>query len=649
MPSSHNTNNAENRGIESLNWSTFLNTNVDYGVHINTVYGLIVNAMQKSANGHLGSALSLTPLLTILFRDFLTLDPFNETSDKEDVIVFSAGHTCLALYAQLAVSGLLDSDELSSYRRLGSKAPGHPEAGLVPKVRTSTGPLGQGIANSVGMAWWKKTQKSNSKILCISTDGEMQEGISTEAISLASALKLNNLKLVCDLNNISIDGPVHETTRINYKEFFHSLKWRVFGVDFRNPRDLDELLMVTRDFYECTDGPCVLLYESTIGHPTPLSSGSRQIHSSRLGTEEYETMSKLFNFSPESFNVSDSLSNELKGKFSCRLALRQEFFNEDFEDSVKIPFTSTKQSDIRESLRERLFFELVKGRLAGGSCDLTESTGVWNFNSNEPKPENLLKFGVREHCAAAFMNGVRSISKKGFFVSTYLAFSDYLKPALRMSCLDNNGATYIFSHDDIFIGADGPTHQPVEQLEMLRSIPNLFTFRPSSVNELELYWDTIFGTEFTTALVVPRQTLSRVRETGNQIFEGVFCFHSGKDSPNRVAILSSGNDVSLCLRSRTQIEDSLDLCIDIYSIPCLEIVENGPNLQDFENLISSYGRVITVESSLGFTWRKIFRGIYSHFGVSKFGKSGTSEEIRQYFKFDTQDLLVFVKELIEGT
>lgn len=629
-------------------WSDFLATNDQLGEHIRSAYCLALDAIQNSKSGHVGSALSMTPLMSLLFSDHLSFNLDEENDCDEDVVVLSAGHLCLALYSQLAILGLLEVSELQNYRRLNSRAPGHPEARTTPKVRTTTGPLGQGVGNAVGMAWEASLDAKRKRIVAIVSDGDLQEGVAQEAIALAGNLKLGNLKFIYDANNVTIDGNHDLSSRTNYLDLFKSHGWYASRIDFKIPSDLDELSNSCQELFIERETPSVLIIETTIGFPAVLSQGLPSIHSSALNFEEYRLTRDLFALSDKEFHIPETLSVNVRKRMKDRFVSSRSIENNlstNVKQFDKIAVDSI--SSIRDALRIRIAREIEEGNLFGGSCDLSESTGVWNPAHAFPRT-NFVNFGVREHCASAFMNGVRGVSERPFFVSTYLAFSDYMRPGIRLSCLDNNGATYIFSHDDVFIGGDGPTHQPVEHLDSLRCIPNLKLFRPSSVSELLSLWDEIFSIRNTSVLVIPR-TNKEYGNLGKEIEPGLFLIESiNQCKVMNIALLSSGNDIGLCLEAMLNLDQEPRGNVDLYSIPSLEmIIENPRSLLAFEEKLKMYDLVVTVEACRGFSWKKLLSRDFSHFGIHDFGKSATPEQNATRFRYTGSDLVAFIDDKLK--
>ena len=634
----------------------------------NSIRSLTIDSVERANSGHPGMPLGIADVATVLFRYFLKFDPNFPRWPDRDRFVLSAGHGSMLLYSLSYLVGYKDTsiNQLKKFRQLGSKTAGHPEYGLLDCVETTTGPLGQGLANSVGMALSEKLLSTmygktivNHKTYVVVGDGCLMEGISQESISLAGHHKLKNLVVIFDNNGVSIDGPTSLTTSENHVKRFESCNWETIEID---GHDFDQIFGA---FEQANKNlrPTLISCKTTIGFGSPNKSGKSLCHGSPLGqVEAGETRNKLNIKEWENFKIPKSIlklwKKSTKRGSSARLAwdkrLSKSRYKKKFLERLKnIKYSRNiisknflnnilkegKSEATRKSSQNsiEILSESVPN-LLGGSADLTESNLTKVKKSQiSGKKINYIHYGIREHLMAASMNGISL--HKGFipYGGTFLIFSDYCKNSIRLSALMNQQVIYVFTHDSIGLGEDGPTHQPIEQLAGLRAIPNLLVLRPCDAIETFECWEiALKNYAKPSCLVLSRQSLPLLRTSviNNKSEKGAYFLNQNKDC--ELTIFASGSEVNLgsdvCkLLSKKGIKSNL------VSVPSIELFDTQ-NKSYKEKILGDKLRIF-IEAGVSTNWYKYKEKNDIIFGIDCFGESGKGEDVLKYFGFDKNIIL----------
>ncbi|MCD8212809.1 MAG: transketolase [Campylobacter sp.] len=630
-----------------------------------TIRFLCADMVQAANSGHPGAPMGLADVITVLGKH-LKHNPKDPTWLNRDRLVFSGGHVSSLVYSFLYLSGYdITLDELKNFRRLGSNTPGHPEI-HTPGVEIATGPLGQGVANAVGFAMAAKyaanilnTPESeiiNHKIYCLCGDGDLQEGISYEACALAGRLGLDNLVMIYDSNHITIEGDTAIAWSEDVKARFEAQGFEVARI---NGHDYDEIDFALSEAVN-KDKPYLIIANTSIAKGAGELEGSCHSHGAPLGEDVIRAAKSAAGFDPElKFYVSDDVLLRFRGaidkgdlaqaEWSKRLLtlddekakILNELLNPDFSTIEYPKFSNDKKIATRDSNGQILnaISSAIAGFL-GGSADLapsnkTELKGAGDF----PCGKNI-HFGIREHAMAAINN---AFARYGLFLpfsATFFIFSDYLKSSARMAALMGLKHFFIFTHDSIGVGEDGPTHQPVEQLSQFRSMPNFYVFRPADGNENVLCWKTALNLAAPSAFVLSRQGLSPL-ESGiyGEVKNGAYLLKSSENA--KITFIASGSEVELCIKA-AGILSGEGIGVNIVSAPCFDLLcEQSREYVD--KILNSDTKIIAVEASSGFEWFKFADYVY---GMSGFGASGKADELFKHFGFEPTALCEFAKSVI---
>ena len=584
---------------------------VDWQI-IDYIKSLGIDMINEAGSGHPGIVLGAAPIIYTLFSRHLIINPNDSKWPNRDRFILSAGHGSALLYATLYMAGYnLTIDDLKNFRRKGYKTPGHPEYGITPGVEVTSGPLGQGLATAVGMALGGKIlqEKSvlpkekgmfaktknifNFNVYVLCSDGDLMEGISYEAVSLAGNLALDNLIVLYDSNNICLDGETKKTFTENVLDRFAALGWYTQYV--RDGEDIDEINNAIIKAKR-TNKPSIIEIKTTIGKGS-LLAGTNEVHGKALDKEDVEQLKQQLGINSEPFIVPEDIlqafrkkiMNNIKDKYDewvnvyNKLVNNNPFaFDLNLNPVINIDINSINWNfspDLKEATRitngeiMNKICELVPN-LIGGSADLASSTKTYLKNYEDITAYNYkgrnIWFGVREHAMGAILSG---LALTGFrpFGSTFLTFSDYLKPAIRLSAMMSLPVIYIFSHDSINIGPDGPTHQPIEQLTSLRTIPNLKVFRPTDAHELVGCWDVILNNNYPSCLVLSRADINLLPETNSQnVKYGAYIVRNEKEKLDGV-IIATGSEVATAYYIANELYDTKKLDIRVVSMPCMEL------------------------------------------------------------------------------
>lgn len=619
--------------------------------------------VQQANSGHPGAPMGLADVMVVLMK-FLNHNPKNPKWLNRDRLVFSGGHASSLVYSFLHLSGYdLSLDELKNFRQLGSKTPGHPEI-HTSGVEVATGPLGQGVANAVGFAMASKyaanllnlpdNELINHKVYCLCGDGDLQEGISYEACSIAGNLKLNNLVLIYDSNNITIEGDTSIAWSEDVKARFEAQGWDVARI---NGHDYDEIEFALEQAKE-KECPYLIIANTRIAKGALELEGSHHSHGAPLGEEIIKKAKEAAGFDPEAkFAIDEDVLirfrsaiekgdlleaqwNKQRDSLSAdSKKLLDALLNPDFS-KINFPDFSGKKMATRDS-NGIIMNEIAKALpgFIGGSADLgpsnkTELKGMGDF----PNGRNI-HFGIREHAMAAIGN---AFARYGLFLpfsATFFIFSDYLKPSARIAALMGVKHFFILTHDSIGVGEDGPTHQPIEQLGQFRSMPNFYTFRPADGNENAACWQAALNLNAPSAFICSRQGLEPL-EKGEfgEVNKGAYLL---KSTPNaKITFIASGSEVSLCVKAAQKLNEA-GIGANVVSAPCFDLFCEQPR-EYVEKIIDKNTKVIAVEAASALEWYKFADEIYS---MKSFGDSGKAEALFEHFGFSADKLAKFAKEL----
>tara|TARA_B100000945_G_scaffold320250_1_gene329707 strand:+ start:2469 stop:4388 length:1920 start_codon:yes stop_codon:yes gene_type:complete len=625
---------------------------------------LCASAVEKAKSGHPGMPLGMAEVGTVLFKDYLNVTPDKPDWINRDRFVLSAGHGSMLLYSLLHFNGFnLSINDIKKFRQLNSTTPGHPEYSNKEGIDTTTGPLGQGFANGVGMALAERYLSEkfgedviNHYVYGIVSDGDLMEGVSTEAAELAGTWGLGKIIYFFDNNNISIDGSVDKVSITNQKLKFESMGWHVLEIDAHN---YEEIISSIADAQSNLSRPSLIVATSEIGKYAPTKANTSSSHGEPLGEKEMEGflenlgwVGDVFDhpkevyeyFSDKRIQSSDDF-NKWSENLETRLSdntfkgLWSDFISSgiSFED---LELTEAKAS--RASGAEVLS-EIAKSNefILGGSGDLAASTkqlvGDTYFTKDNPLGRNI-EYGVREHAMAGITNGIVLHSNLKAFASTFLVFSDYMRPSIRLSALMGIDSVFIFTHDSLLLGEDGPTHQPVEHLMSLRLIPNLDVVRPSNGNEINYAYRYAFSSNNRpTSIILSRQGLDPVNSslTQEEFDQGAYIVKEGSDA----SIFASGSEVSTALKI---VDELKEYSIQVVSVPILN------KLIDIDNEILEKLRgkekVFTLEIGTSVGWADYIGKVDESFSLNSFGSSAPKDDLENFFKLDIKTVSERIKK-----
>ena len=634
----------------------------------NAIRFLSIDAVQRANSGHPGMPMGMSDVATILFSEFLKFNPKDAKWADRDRFILSAGHGSMLLYSLLYLTGYRDIElkDLKHFRQMGSKTAGHPEYGEVEGVETTTGPLGQGLANAVGMALAERIQNQqfgsnlvNHKTYCLVGDGCLMEGISQEAISIAGNLNLSNLIILWDNNNICIDGKVDFTSCENMKMRFEACNFNVIEIDGHNFDQIRDALTKAQK----STKPVLISCKTTIAYGSPNKANSNEAHGSPLGEEEIKATRKALNWSHAPFEIPENIANEWlqagkrskkeynewlkrlessqdKDEFTRLQEGRIPDFKKKLEKFKQTVFLNKPTQPTRKSsgdTLEMLCKEIPE--LIGGSADLTGSVNTkTTFMKGITKDDfsgRYIHYGVREHAMAAIMNGLAL--HKGFipYSGTFLVFSDYMRGAMRLSALMKLQVIYILTHDSIGLGEDGPTHQPVEHLAALRAIPNLNVFRPADAAEVAGSFEQALLHKHTpSAIVLTRQNVGYFRSQYNSEGFGKYGAYIISETalgidPD-VVIIATGSEVQVAIQTKALLHKS-GLAVRVVSMPCIDIF--AKQTQAYKNAILGGKEILKVgiEAGIDHGWHRYLGSDGIFIGMSGFGASGKAEDLFEHF------------------
>ena len=641
----------------------------------NAIRFLSIDAVQKANSGHPGMPMGMADVVTILFKYYLKFNPQNPNWINRDRFVLSAGHGSMLLYSLLYLTGYksISLNDIKNFRQLNSICAGHPEYKINTGIETTTGPLGQGIANAVGFALAEEILKKkfgknilNHKTYVLAGDGCLMEGISHEALSLAGHLKLKNLIMLFDNNSISIDGPTNLSVSDNYKKRFNSYGWDYLEVDGHNEKQIYNALKKAQKAKRPTTISC----KTTIGYGSPNKSGTASAHGSPLGKDEINLVRKKLKWNHEPFKMPQKILREwkeigLKGikeelKWTKYYNKKKKLVEKTFSNKFKRVFEIQKQNIIKNletiatrKSSEKILANLTKvnNSLIGGSADLSGSNNTKTKNHTIIKPGdfkgNYIHYGVREHAMCGIMNGLALHSGLIPYGGTFLIFSDYCKPSIRLSAFMKQRVIYVMSHDSIGLGEDGPTHQPIEQLSSLRSVPNLNVFRPADETEtLECWQLALENLSSPSVLALTRQKLEPVRKKfikENKCSYGAYEI-SRTNNNVELTIFASGSEVNLANEVSHKLATE-NIYSKVISVPCQKLLEKQTNAYK-KNILEETKFKISIEAGATNNWEKFIGKKGLAFGIDDFGKSAPYKNVYKHFGLTSENITKKVKEML---
>jgi transketolase len=645
---------------------------------INTIRVLSAEAIQKAKSGHPGLPMGCAPMAYTLWAKHINQNPANPEWLNRDRFVLSSGHGSMLVYSLLHLFGFgLTIEDLKQFRQYGSLTPGHPEYKHTKGVETTTGPLGQGIANAIGMAWTEKYLAAkfnrpgfeivNHYSYAICGDGCLMEGISAEAASLAGTLGLGKMILLYDSNNISIEGDTNIAFRENVAKRFEAYGWQVIYVeDGTNTDAIDKAITLAK---EDTDRPTLIEIKTKIGHGSPNKQGKASAHGEPLGEEELVATKKNLGWEYEqSFYVPEEVKthmldlqkasaqkeakwNELFAAYAKEYPeLYKEFEQWNSEDLAVDLLNNDDFWTYEGNLATRISSEQVLNKAAklvpnlfGGSADLSPSTKTimkdrGSFSKENPQGANL-HFGIREHAMAAIANGMALHGGVRPYIATFFVFSDYMKPSMRLAALMGIPVINVLTHDSIGVGEDGPTHEPIEQLAMLRSIPNFTVFRPCDTHETAAGWYAALTRKTSpTGLVLTRQNLTLLPETGKDALKGAYILRQSVKAVPDIILIASGSEVELIYKAYDVLKEK-GVDARVVSMPSMELFEEQTAEYKESILPKAVRARLAVEAATSFGWYKYIGLDGDMISMDTFGASGPANILFKEFGFTVENVV----------
>lgn len=650
----------------------------------NAVRFLSMDAVEKAKSGHPGLPMGAADFATVLFSEFLKYDPKEPLWADRDRFVLSAGHGSMLLYSLLHLIGVkkISIDEIKKFRQMGSLTPGHPEWLHTPGVETTTGPLGQGLANAVGMALAEKimAERFGTDLVChrtyvLASDGDLMEGISQEALALAGHLKLAKLTVMFDMNNISIDGPLSLTDSTDQIKRFAASGWHTVEIDGHNYAEIRQALR----FANTSDRPTLIACKTTIGYGAQEKAGKSSSHGSPLGAEEIAAARKNLNWPHEPFVVPEHVYEAWQApaargaishtKWQSRFGKlskkeQQEFLSSinhekqkalwEALDTVKQSLASNDKPIATRASSGTVLEAAIAAEptLISGSADLSGSNGTMPKGISILDAKNFggryIHWGIREHAMASAMNGMLLHGGVHPLSGTFLVFADYMRPALRLAALMGLPAIHVLSHDSIGVGEDGPTHQPVEHLSALRAIPNLLVMRPADAVEVAECWQIAFKQKNRpTMMVLTRQNLPLLRKNANATNEsakGGYVLLENEKA--QVTLMASGSEVSLCIEAVEKLA-KIKIAARVISMPCMELFAEQDKAYQ-QSVLGTAKVRIGVEAAIAQSWERWLGDNGEFVGMSGFGASAPYTDLYEHFSITSDAICTLAQTKIKG-
>jgi transketolase len=645
-----------------------------------------MDAVEQAKSGHPGMPMGMADVATVLFSEFMHFDPKNPEWPDRDRFILSAGHGSMLLYALLFLTGYPDMtlEELKNFRQFGAKTAGHPEFGVATGIETTTGPLGQGLANAVGMALAERQFKGrfgsglvNHYTYCIAGDGCLMEGISHEAASLAGHHQLGKLIVLFDDNGISIDGPTDLSVSEDSIARFNAYGWHTASIDGHDPTAISQALMEAK----ASSKPSLIAAKTKIGYGAPNKGGTAGSHGAPLGPEEIALTRTALKWPYEPFVIPDDILGLWRKIGSKGINLRKTWTDrfQSSEVSIRNSFNAALNGTIHEPVFEALKIhkaKLLKDKpkvatrvasqmvlevltpvlpeLLGGSADLTGSNNTKTQSHKVMDKKNItgnyLHYGVREHAMAASMNGMALHGGVIPYGGTFLVFTDYCRPAIRLASLMGLRSIYVMTHDSIGLGEDGPTHQPVEHLASLRVIPNLNVFRPADAIETMECWQIALSTPNTPSIIaLTRQNLALIRSDESEINlseNGGYIIKNTQAEVRSLTLVATGSEVSLALEAQDALEQE-GIGTTVVSMPCCEIF-NGQAQSYRDAVLCPGSKLIVIEAGVRQSWDRLLGENGQFVGMNGFGASAPADKLYKHFGITTDAIVSAAKEVISG-
>ena len=641
----------------------------------NAIRFLSIDAVEKAKSGHPGMPMGMADVVTVLFKYYLKFSSRNPNWINRDRFILSAGHGSMLLYSLLYLTGYksISIDDIKNFRQLNSICAGHPEYIPNSGIETTTGPLGQGIANAVGLALGEEILKSkvgknilNHKTYVVAGDGCLMEGISHEALSLAGHLKLKNLIMFFDNNSISIDGSTSLAVSDNYKKRFESYGWDYIEIDGHNEKQIFKAIKKAQKAKKPTTISC----KTIIGFGSPNKSGTASTHGSPLGEDEVGLVRKKLKWKHEAFKIPDEILNEWR-EIGTKASKEAEKWEKKYSKKISAKISNIKISGLIKNEKQNAIknLEFIATRnssekilsvltqkipnLIGGSADLTGSNNTKTKNhkiikSNDFKG-NYIHYGVREHAMCGIMNGLALHSNLVPYGGTFLIFSDYCKPSIRLASLMKIRVIYVMTHDSIGLGEDGPTHQPIEQLSSLRSIPNLNVFRPADTTETFECWQlALESLNSPSVLALTRQKLDPVRKEFSKENKSAYGAYeiSRTNKEIELTILATGSEVNLACEVSHKLATE-NTHSKVISVPCQKLFDEQSSDYKAEILNETKFK-ISIEAATTDYWKKYIGENGLSFGIDNFGKSAPYKKIYEYFNLTSNYIAKKAKKMINS-
>ena len=635
----------------------------EYNLMANSLRFLCADMVQNANSGHPGAPMGLADIAVVL-GFHIKLNPNNPQWINRDRLVFSGGHASTLVYSLLHLWGFdVSLEDLKNFRKFGSKTPGHPEYKHTPGVEITTGPLGQGVANAVGFAMAGKLASYflgkdliNHKVYCLCGDGDLQEGVSYEACSLAGHHNLDNLIVIYDSNNITIEGDCGVAWSENIKARFESQNWKVLNIDGHDFLEIDEALECAKN----SDKPVLIVAKTQIAKGSQSLCGSHKAHGAPLGEEEIAISKEKLGFNPEAkFFISNTSALRFKNtaelgalaNHTWQKVLEESDKKEFLEQMLNPDFSSIDYPDFTQenkAMATRVSNGMILNAIAkalpgfiGGSADLapsnnTELKGLGDF----PSGRNL-HFGIREHSMGAISNALANYGLFLPFCATFFVFSDYMSPSVRVASLMCSKVFYIWTHDSIGVGEDGATHEPIEQLSHFRAMPNLNVFRPCDGFENIACWQVALELEAPSAFVLSRQNLPLLQEVDKEnVLKGAYLKKDSNFKEAQITLLATGSEVELALRSAEALERE-GIGTRVVSMPCYDLFLKQD--EAYRNSLLQ-GKVLAIEASRGLEWYAFADAVIAMQG---FGASGKGDMLFEHFGFNVDNVVKTAKNLLK--